>query len=215
MRALGATAGGLVQLRFHCEHTSKEYVRTESWQSATLERCPLCSRESGEGFSRHTAYERKRPVGAWIARYYCKPCQTSFSLLPDCIAAGLSNSLDEIENVVVTVEKASSFENAAFDLRPDLEQSGRRRWVRRRVNRVRLMLGIVATLGVLTGTTRELTVTALRDDLGTDRALVDLRPLVNEHIAHLPTPVGFRRHHESAWKKPKRLQHKVGPDPPP
>ncbi len=83
------------------------------------------------------------------------------------------------------------------------------------MNRVRLMLGIVATLGVLTTTPRELTVTALRDELGTDRALVVLRTLVNEHIAQLPTPVGFCRHHESAWKKPKRLQHKVGPDPPP
>jgi len=204
-----------VQLRFHYENTSEEYVRTKAWQSATLEHCPLCGREPGEGFSCHTAYERKQPAGALIARYYCKPCQTTFSLLPDCIAARFSNSLDEIENVVVTVEKASSFEDAAFELRPDLKESGRRRWVRRRVNRVRLMLSIVATLGVLTTTPRELTVTALRDELGTDRALVVLRPLVNEHIAHLPTPVGFCRHHESAWKKPKRLQHKVGPDPPP
>ena len=204
-----------MQLRFHYEHTSEDYVRTEAWRSANLGHCPLCSRGPGEGFSRHTAYDRKQPAGAWIARYYCRPCQTTFSLLPDCIAARLSNSLDEIENVVVAVEKASSFEDAAFDLRPDLKESGRRRWVRRRVNRVWLMLGIVATLGVLTATHRKFTVTALRNELGTDRALVALRPLASEHIAYLPTPVGFRRHHESAWKKPKRLQHKVGPDPPP
>lgn len=214
VKAEEGPAGGVLQVRFAYEHTSDEYVRTEAWRRATLSQCPLCSRVAGEGFSRHTAYARQQPAGAWIARYYCKPCQKTFSLLPDCIAAGLSGSLDEVEAVVVTVEQASSFENAAFELRGDAQESGRRRWVRRRVRRVRLLLGIVATLDIAALTVGPLMLSELREALATDRALVALRQMVGEHLPRLPTPLGFCRRHESAWKKSDRLQHKEGPDPP-
>ncbi len=133
--------------------------------------------------------------------------------MPDCIAARYSSSLDEIEHVVVTVEQASSFEQACFDLRPELRPAGRRRWVRRRINRVRLFLTLAVTLGVV-ALSSELRVVDLRDQLGTHRALATLRAPVSQWLLNLPTPAGFAPRHERAWKASSVTQHKVGPDPP-
>ncbi len=133
--------------------------------------------------------------------------------MPDCIAARYSSSLDEIEDVVVAVEQASSFEQACFDLRPELRPSGRRRWVRRRVNRVRLFRTLAVTLGVVELGSK-LRLVELRNRLGTHRALAMLRAPVSEWLIKLPTPAGFARRHESAWRISSVTQHKVGPDPP-
>lgn len=133
--------------------------------------------------------------------------------MPDCIAARYSNSLDEIEHVVVTVEQASSFEQACFELRPELRPSGRRRWVRRRVNRVALFLTLAVTLGVVE-LSSELKVVELRERLGTDRALAKLRAPVSQWLRDLPTPAGFAPRAEATWKVSRTIQHEVGPDPP-
>ncbi len=202
-----------MQLGFHSEHTSEDYVTAQLWRQASLEHCPLCGLEPGRQFNRHSPYLRKNPEGAWIARYWCRPCHTTFSLMPDCIAARYSSSLDEIEHVVVTVEQASSFEQACFDLRPELRPSGCRRWVRRRVNRVLLFLTLAVTLGVVE-LSSELKVVELRERLGTDRALAKLRAPVSQWLLNLPTPAGFAPHAEGTWKSPRATQHKVGPDPP-
>jgi hypothetical protein len=67
-----------------------------------------------------------------VARWYCPQAQQTFSLLPDCLAARLGGSLDEVERAVVAAETAG-VEAAAQALR--IEQSelpGAVRWLRRR-----------------------------------------------------------------------------------
>ena len=46
--------------------------------------------------ARHGTYARKRPAGMQIARWYCGESHTTFSLLPDCLAARLPRTLTEL-----------------------------------------------------------------------------------------------------------------------
>jgi hypothetical protein len=85
-------------------------------------------------------------MGMRVARWYCADAHETFSLLPDCLAARLQGSLDEVEQVVVAVEGAASVEAAASALRPDLELPGAVRWVRRRLRGVLTALLALVTL---------------------------------------------------------------------
>ena len=66
---------------------------------------------------------------------------TTFSLLPDCLAAKLPGSLEELEQVLSAVEEAPSLEAAADKLRPDILLPGALRWVRRRLTLAQVALG--------------------------------------------------------------------------
>jgi len=135
-----------VQLRYKSALTSDDYVSRQAWRNASLSRCPLHSRGRCS-FSRHGTYRRKRPTGTEIARWYCPQGHTTFSLLPDFLAAQLPGSLSELEHVVAVAEQATSLEAAANTLRPDaIELPGAVRWVRRRVERVRQCLLLVIGL---------------------------------------------------------------------
>ena len=46
------------------------------------------------------AYARKIPRGTHIARWYCPESHTTFSLLPDCLAARFTGERDTLEAVV-------------------------------------------------------------------------------------------------------------------
>ena len=80
--------------------TSEDYVSAEAWREATLSRCPLHP-QGGCSFRRHGTYERVHPPGARIARWYCPQGHRTFSLLPDCLAARLPDTLGELEAAVV------------------------------------------------------------------------------------------------------------------
>ena len=139
-----------VQLRQEWALTSEEYVSQQGWLKATLARCPLHPR-GGCGFSGHGTYPRKLPSGMRVARWYCPTGKTTFSLLPDCLASRLSGSLDEVEQVVATVEakqaEGASLEKVAAALRPDLmDARSAVRWVRRRVVAVKVVLLALVTL---------------------------------------------------------------------
>lgn len=155
-----------------------------------------------------------------VARWYCQQGHTSFSLLPDCLASQLSGSLDEVEQVVTTVEAkvqmGSSMEMVAGAIRPDIELPGALRWVRRRLTSVRLALLALVTLmpGQLGNEPRLLTV---REALETGRALVRLREVGAVHLAHLTSPIGFGGLPHRVRRRLRRRrgpQHKTGPDPP-
>ena len=107
-----------VQLRYHSGLTGEQYVNAEAWCAARLERCPNHP-HGGCSFARHGTYSRKTPVGTRIARCYCPESHTTFSLLPDCLAARLSGTLAELEAVVAAVEQTPSLISAADQLRPD------------------------------------------------------------------------------------------------
>ena len=56
----------------------------------------------------HGTYGRKTPPGAKIPRWYCRESHTTISLLPDCLAARLPGTLDDLEAVVVAAEGAQN-----------------------------------------------------------------------------------------------------------
>jgi len=148
-----------------------------------------------------------------VARWYCGEAHRTFSLLPECMSARLTGSLDEAEQVVVRVEESPSVEAAAQRLRPDIEVAGAIRWVRRRVQGVHASLLILLTLlpGRL-GTKAQLV--EVRRILATERALVVLREIGAAQLHALPRPLGFRPAGARTSKREERLQHKTGADPP-
>lgn len=204
-----------MQLRQATALTSDEYVTEQAWRTATLEGCPLHP-EGGCGFARHTAYERVEPPGMQVARYYCPKGHTTFSLLPDCLASRLSSTLAEVEEVVVAAEAAPSLEQAAVELRPDIETQGGVRWVRRRLGPVRIALLAVATLlPEVLGGDGVPTLTALKATLGGEvPALVRLRELAGVQLRSLPPPLGLGPRTERRRSRRHLFQHEAGPDPP-
>ena len=111
-----------------------------------FERCPNHP-HGGCSLARHGTYTRKSPRGTKVARWYCPESHTTFSLLPDCLAARLPGELDEVERVVAHAEQAASRVAAADALRHDaVELPGAMRWVARRVRLVHHVLGIVIGL---------------------------------------------------------------------
>ena len=105
-----------MQLRYQTGLTGGQYVSEEAWRTARLDRCPNHP-HGGCSFARHGAYERRRPAGTQIARWYCRESHTTFSLLPDCLAARLPGTLRRLEEVVVHAEQAPSLVKAADEIR--------------------------------------------------------------------------------------------------
>ena len=204
-----------MQLRHATALTSVEYITEQAWRTASLERCPLHP-EGGCGLARHTTYARVEPAGMQVARYYCPNGHTTFSLLPDCLASRLSSTLAEVEQVVVAAEAAPSLEQAAVQLRPDIETQGGVRWVRRRLGPVRIALLALATLlPEALGGAGVPTLTALGVTLGPELpALVRLRELAGAQLRSLPPPLGLGPRTEPRRSHRHAFQHEAGPDPP-
>jgi hypothetical protein len=202
-----------VQLRFATGLTSESYVSREAWREASLPGCPLHP-GGGCGWARHGTYARVRPAGARVARWYCRGAHRTFSLLPDCLAARLPGTLEEVERVVATAEQAKSLEAAADALRPDIELPGAVRWVRRRVKAVH---GVLTTLlGLLperfAGAVAS--VLGLRAHLGVTSVLPALREIAAPFLAVLTPPLGLRPPPAGGGERRSSSQQHPGPDPP-
>jgi len=203
-----------VQLRFDTGLTGAEYVTREAWREARLSCCPLHPR-GGCGLTSHGTYERKRPAGTLIARWYCPKGHCTFSLLPDHLAARFPGTLSEIEHVVATVEQASSLEKAADALRNDpANLTSAMRWVRRRVAPVRSLLTVLVGLmpQLLLGCAP--TMSALRERLSCEQALMLLRELAQVHLPALAHPLGFHHPAYAGGERHRCVQQHMGPDPP-
>ena len=204
-----------MQLRYETGLTGEGYVRAQAWRDASLGQCPnhphgRCS------LARHGTYTRKTPRGTHIARWYCPESHTTFSLLPDCLAARLPGELDTLEAVVAHAEQAPSLAAAADALRRDaVELPGAMRWVERRVRLVHHVLSIVIGLlpDLLARCVTE--VGAVRTRLETETAVRTLRVLTAAQLPALPAPLGFQPHRLDTTNRLRALQHKMGPDPPP
>jgi hypothetical protein len=202
-----------VQLRYETHFTSEEYVSQQAWQDATLAACPAHP-GGGCSFARHGTYERLKPAGTRIARWYCRQAQCTFSLLPDCLAAQLSGSLEEVEAAVAAVEEAPSVEAAADRLRPDIDLPGALRWTRHRLGPVhralRTLIGLLPQyfLGCSP------TVQGFRQRLETEAVLMRLRAMAAVHLPGLPPPLGFSPPAQGGGERKTRRQHSMGPDPP-
>jgi hypothetical protein len=133
--------------------------------------------------------------------------------LPDCLAARLSGSLDEVEQAVAAVEGERSVEAAADRLRPEVELPGAVRWTRRRVLAVRAALVTIVGLypDRLAGTPPR--IGAMRSRVG-ERVLVALRELACAHLGSLPAPLGFRPRMRTGRRARRSHQQRTGPDPP-
>ena len=204
-----------VQLRFKTGLTGADYVTREAWREASLSHCPLHPR-GGCGFSRHGTYERKSPAGTLIARWYCPQGHRTFSLLPDHLAARFPGTLPEIEQVVATVEQASSLEKAADALRVDpVTLTSAVRWVRRRVRLVRELLTVLVGLlpQQLLGCAP--TLGALRARLSCEQVLMSLREQAPVHLHALARPLGFQYPPYVGGERISGFQQRMGPDPPP
>ena len=212
-RAVTAAGPWPVQLRYETGHTSEEYVSREAWREASLPCCPNHPR-GGCSFARHGTYRRKTPTGTRIARWYCPESHTTFSLLPDCLAARLPGALNELEDVVALAERAPSLEAAANRLRLDIELPGALRWLRRRIRLVQYCLVVVIGLlpDRLAGCAAQ--VAAVRERLGHDAALILLRALVADQLSHLPAPLGFYPPDRRRGGAARAAQQPMGPDPP-
>jgi len=148
-----------------------------------------------------------------VARFYCAAAQTTFSLLPDCLAAKLPGDLDEVERVVAAVEAAPSVEAAADKLRPDIELPGAVRWVRRRLRPVRAaLLALVTLMPTLAGSCAP-TLDGLGRRLGAP-VLRQVRGEAEKHLGSLAAPVGFGPRPRRACRTRARREHDMGPDPP-
>lgn len=148
-----------------------------------------------------------------VARYYCRLGQTTFSLLPDCLSAHLGGSLDEAEEVVVAAEE-QGMAAAVRELRVEhSELPGALRWLSRRRRGVHAaLMALVTTMPGDLGTVAE--VRAVREVLGSKRALVALRGIAAERLVVLPSPLGFCRQPGARAKRDALRQHPTGPDPP-
>ena len=203
-----------MQLRYQTGLTGEQYVSTEAWRHARLDRCPNHPRPGSCSLARHGTYLRKRPAGVLIARWYCPQSHTTFSLLPDCLAARLSGTLRELEAVVVHAEQAASLMQAADQVRrDDITLPGAMRWLGRRVRLVRQALRAVIGLlpQHLAGCRAELT--ACRQRLDSEAALVALRSLAAPWLPALPAPLGFRLHRSEPCHPTSAAQQHLGPVP--
>ncbi len=202
-----------MQLRFETGLTSADYVIGEGWREARLTRCPRHP-SGGCGFARHGTYERKSPPGTRVARWYCRKAHETFSLLPDCLAAGLAGTLDELEAVVRAVEQAPSLEAAADRLRPEIELPGAVRWTRRRVRAVHASLTLVRGLAPERFAACPATLTAFGELLGVETVLTVLRGVAAEVLHAMPPPLGLRPRQRVGGEVTRAPQHPRGPDPP-
>lgn len=205
----------MVQLRLETGLTGEQYVNAQTWRTARLERCP--NHPHGDcSLARHGTYERKTPQGTRIARWYCPESHTTFSLLPDCLAARLPGTLQALEVVVAVAERAASLVDAANEIRRDaVHLPGAMRWVGRRVRLVHNALG--AAIGLIPDRLAPCIpeMVPVRERLGSRSALRELRSLAAPQLRLLPAPVGFHPHRLGTTDRNRARQHKPGRDPPP
>ena len=202
-----------MQIRYATDLSAEQYVRTEAWKGATLDSCPTHP-QGGCGFGKNGTYSRKYPEGAKVARWYCAKGHQTFSLLPDCLSSRLSGSLNEVESVILEVEKSSSQERAADKIRIDIELPGALRWIRRRLKPVQSSLAMLIELMPCLFSQCLPTICSFRSVLCVEPVLAELRSCADLYLHLLPPPVGFGPRIEPKKFKKNHFQHKTGTDPP-
>ena len=202
-----------MQIRYATNLSAEQYVEQQAWQAATLNRCPLHP-QGGCGLRKNGTYRRKFPHGTKIARWYCPDGHMSFSLLPDCLAAHLSGSLMQIEDILTEVENSPSQEAAAENIRIDIILPSALRWIRRRIFLVKASLSMLIEL--LPGLFADChpSILSFQSVLNVEYVLPELRQVASSYLPVLPPPLGFEPRPETKKSKKSHLQHKTGTDPP-
>lgn len=205
-----------MQQRLATKLSFEEYVTSRGWEQASLKACPLCAPGSCR-FHRLGTYLRKVPAVAFVTRYYCPESHTTIALLPDFYASRMPGTLDDIEEAAAAAEVAS-VEQAVNALRPAeapdaITLSAAVAWVRRRIAMVRALLVTVA--GLLPDDFAGVggSIGALRERLGTSRALVALREICERHLYALRRPLGLLPRLARALPRDRAHQQSTGPVP--
>ena len=202
-----------MQIRFATDLSAEEYVGQEAWKEAKLEDCPI-HREGGCGFTKNGTYRRKYPEGTKIARWYCSMGRQTISLLPDCLSSRLSGSLYEVDSVIWEVEESPAQEKAADKIRIDIELPGVLRWIRHRVQLVRVALTMLIELMPSLFADCRPTIGSFRSTLCVEPILPELRNCASLYLHILPPPLGFGPRPKLKKSKKVHFQHKTGTDPP-
>ncbi|MGB5540293.1 MAG: hypothetical protein WBO37_09420 [Gammaproteobacteria bacterium] len=202
-----------MQVRLATPTTSDDYVAGKLWRLATLTHCPWHP-AGGCGFCRHGTYERVRPPGALIARWYCRQVRRTVSALPDCLASHYSGTLADLEATVLAVEQAPSRAAAAGQLRTEIELPGALRYLDRLCRAIHGMLAAIRGLLPERFEAVAPTLQAFAAVLGTGSVLIHLRGQLTRYLPQLPIPFGFDPHRRSPGAAIRRRQHPTGPDPP-
>jgi hypothetical protein len=202
-----------LQLRFATNLSVDQYIKSKAWKDAILNHCPLHP-QGGCKFAGHGTYSRKFPDGVKVARWYCPNGHATFSMLPDCLSSRLPGTLAEVEKIISQIEKSSSQEAAAENIRLDISLPSALRWMRRRLFLVRsTLIQLIELLPSLPENCQP-TVSSFRSVLGIEFVLPQLRMLANPYLDILPPPLGFGPRPEAHKSKKCRFQHQTGTDPP-
>lgn len=206
---------GAFQVRYNTDLTVEDYISCKAWRDASVPACPFHP-QGGCRLRPHGSYARKIPAGVRVRRFRCPQGGQTVSLLPDCLAAHLPGTLAEVEQVVREVARADFPRGGCQQLHPStyLGVAGARRWVARRVERVRLCLALLTTLLPESCGRLEPTVEAFGTALGTATVLVTLRAVAATELAVLPAPVGFSRQMPAVKPASQPVQHTTGRSPP-
>ena len=185
-----------VQLRFAIEVTLEQYVAQEAWLTASLEHCPEHP-SGGCGFASHGTYRRKWPIPCEVARWYCPTGGVTYSLLPDCLAARMTGTLEQAQQAAVAVDDGVPLQQAADRLRPPdedpnaIEPASAVQWMKRR--HAAVLAGLLAVAGLMPEfAATPATVDAFTGRLGTAMVLIALRKVAAAHLQQVPAPIGFR-----------------------
>ena len=184
-----------MQLRYDTQLTVAEYLSTKAWEKATLSSCPNHPK-GGCSLARHGTYTRKCGRGriAHIARWYCADSHTTFSLLPDCLAARQPGSLKQLEQIAVAIEQNQEPLEAMQRFRDNayyVDPAAQLRWQRRQLPALQRVLVTVCGLlpDLFAGCPPD--VLPMRAAVDAPWLLPALREHCAEHLHGLPTPLGF------------------------
>lgn len=181
-----------MQISYNTHLPVRDYIKQSGWQNARLKTCP--ANPSGTcRLHRHGTYARKYPDGMRIARYYCRSCRMTFSLLPAFMAAGCPGTLDDIEKAVLVHEDCGTVSQALKHVRANHHGDIRaqRRWLQRRMAAVHLLLATVKGLFPDLYSDVAPTLASFRQNGLPANTLMTLRIRCEPWLGSLPRPVGF------------------------
>ena len=186
-------AGAALQVRYPTSRTDEEYVTQRAWNLATAPECPWCRPGTCE-LAPHGFYERVEPSGARVRRFICRRVGRTVSLLPDCFAARVRGSLEQLEAAVRVAERAATRAAAVEAARPPGQGSlaSAQRWLGRRLHWVSGLLVTVKGLYPERFTGVEPTLAGFGQQLDSETVLRALREVAAAHLQELPPPVGVR-----------------------
>jgi len=186
--------GPTVQMRLATSLTDEDYVSQCVWLTVQAPRCGWC-KASPHRLAPHGFYPRVQPRGTWIRRFICRTVGRTVSCLPDCFAAWVKGSLEELEEPVRAALVAVTQTAAAEQARPPGECSlaSAQRWLRQRQQWVQEALVTVKGLYPERFEGVHPSLAEFGQKLGSKTVLRKLREVAEAQLGNLSAPLGFRR----------------------